>query len=199
MKRLFTVFILIVVISGIYLFFTAKGRQNKMVTLEEQVESQWGQVRNMYQRRADLIPNLVETVRGYKDFEQETLTQVTEARSKVGQITMSENILQNPQLMQQYANAQGQLGQMLSRLMVVVERYPDLKANEQFNNLMVQLEGTENRIARERQKFNEVARDYNTYIKQFPANIFANFFGFEPVAYFEGSEGIENAPQVDFN
>ncbi len=198
MRRISTLFILVILIGGIYVFFTAKGRQNKMVTLEESVEAQWGQVRNMYQRRADLIPNLVNTVQGYKDFEQETLTQVTEARSRVGQITVDENILQNPELMQQYANAQGQLGQTLSRLMVVVERYPDLKANEQFNSLMVQLEGTENRVARERQKFNDTAREYNTYIKQFPSNIFANFFGFEPVAYFEGSAGIENAPEVNF-
>jgi len=198
MKRFITIFFVLIVIGGAYLLFSAKNRQNTMVQLEEAVESQWGQVQNVYQRRADLIPNLVETVKGYKDFEQETLTQVTEARAKVGQVQIDKSILENPELMEKYANAQGELTRTLSRLLVVTERYPDLKANEQFNNLMVQLEGTENRIVRERQLFNEKAQSYNTYIKQFPSNLYANVFGFDEVAYFEGAEGVENAPKVEF-
>ena len=198
MRKFFTLFVLFLLLGGAYLFFSAKGKQNKMVQLKEGVEAQWGQVMNVYQRRADLIPNLVNTVKGYKDFEQETLVEVTEARAKVGQITVDKNILENPALMEKFNSAQGELGQTLSRLMVVSERYPDLKANEQFNNLMIQLEGTENRISQERRKFNESARGYNTYIKQFPTNIYASIFGFDETSYFEASPGAEDAPTVEF-
>lgn len=198
MKKFFILLLLFLVILGIVAYSTAKSRQNKMVTLHESVEAQWGQVQNVYQRRADLIPNLVQTVKGYSDFEQETLTRVTEARARVGQISVDSEVLDNPEKMKQFADAQSELGQTLSRLLVVTENYPDLKANENFQNLMVQLEGTENRITVERMKFNEAARDYNTYVKQFPTNIFAGLFGFETVEYFEGGSGIEEAPEVNF-
>ena len=198
MRKFFTLFVLFLILGAGMLYFSAKGKQNKMVQLKEGVESQWGQVMNVYQRRADLIPNLVNTVKGYKDFEQETLTQVTEARAKVGQITVDQSVLENPDLMKKFTAAQGELGQTLSRLMVVSERYPDLKSNEQFNALMVQLEGSENRIAQERRKFNEEARGYNTYIKQFPTNIYAGIFGFQETAYFEAEAGAEEAPTVEF-
>lgn len=181
------------------MYFNGKSNYNKMVTLQEDVEAQWGQVMNMYQRRADLIPNLVNTVKGYQDFEQETLTQVAEARAKVGQLTVSKEVLESPELMERFSESQNQLSQTLSRLLSVSENYPDLKANVNFQNLMTQLEGTENRIAVERMKFNETAKTYNSTIKQFPANIFAGFFNFEETAYFEADKGAETAPTVNFD
>jgi LemA protein len=170
---------------------------NRMVELDESVAAQWAQVENAYQRRADLIPNLVNTVKGYADFEQETLTQVIEARSKATGISINPENL-NAESLQQFQTAQDGLGSALSRLMVVVERYPELKANQNFLELQAQLEGTENRIAVERRKFNESTRGYNTYIRRFPKNIVASIFGFDKKGYFEAVEGSETAPTVEF-
>jgi len=170
---------------------------NTMVELDEGVGAQWAQVENAYQRRADLIPNLVNTVKGYADFEQETLTQVIEARSKATSINVDPSNL-NPQAIQQFQQAQEGLSSALSRLMVVVERYPDLKANQNFLELQAQLEGTENRISTERRKFNEATQQYNTYIRKFPKNLVAMIFNFEKKGYFEADSGAEKAPEVNF-
>jgi LemA protein len=169
------------------------------VTRQQAVESQWAQVENVYQRRADLIPNLVATVKGYASHETETLQAVTESRSKVGSMQLTPEMLNNPTAFQQFQQAQDGLTSALSRLMVVVERYPDLKANQNFLELQAQLESTENRITQERRRFNLAAQDYNTYIKQFPNNIFANFFNFNEKQYFQSAEGSEKAPVVDFS
>lgn len=170
---------------------------NRMVELDESVAAQWAQVENAYQRRADLIPNLVNTVKGYADFEKETLTRVIEARSKATGITVNPENL-NAESLQQFQAAQDGLSSALSRLMVVVERYPELKANQNFLELQAQLEGTENRIAVERRKFNDATRGYNTYIRRFPRNIVASIFSFDKKGYFEAAEGSEEAPKVEF-
>ena len=170
---------------------------NKMVRLDEAVKSQWAQVENVYQRRADLIPNLVNTVKGYADFEKSTLTQVIEARAKATSVQINADKL-DPQSLQKFQAAQDQLSSALARLMVVVERYPDLKANQNFLELQAQLEGTENRIAVERRKFNEETRKYNTYIKRFPQTLYARIFGFGEKGYFKAVQGAEKAPQVKF-
>lgn len=188
--------VVVAVILGMY----AVGVYNGLVGSEQAVEAQWAQVQNVYQRRADLIPNLVATVRGAANFEQETLRQVIEARSRVGQLTpqATEQILNDPQRFAQFQQAQDTLGQALSRLMVVVERYPELRSVAGFQDLMVQLEGTENRIATERRRFNEVAQSYNTQVRRFPAALFAGIMGFEPRPYFTAQPGSETAPKVDF-
>ncbi len=170
---------------------------NRMIQLEENIDASWAQVENVYQRRADLIPNLVNTVKGYAEHEQETLQGVIEARSKATGMNLSPDQL-NEENMQKFEQAQNQLSSALSRLMVVVERYPDLKANQNFRDLQAQLEGTENRIAVERRKFNEATRAYNTYIKQFPRNFIAGMFDFEPKPYFEADEGASEVPDVLF-
>lgn len=170
---------------------------NKIVRLDEGVAESWAQVENVYQRRADLIPNLVATVKGYAEHEKTALTDVVEARAKASSVNVNPEKL-DAQSLQQFEQAQGNLSSALSRLLVVVERYPDLKANQNFSELQAQLEGTENRIAVERRKFNEVAREYNTYIRQFPASIVANNRGFEKKAYFEAQAGSEKAPEVQF-
>ncbi|MFA0961003.1 LemA family protein [Roseivirga sp. BDSF3-8] len=170
---------------------------NSMVTKEEQVAQAWSQVENQYQRRADLIPNLVNTVKGYADFEQETLTNVIEARSKATSINVDADNL-NPDQIQQFQQAQEQLSGALSRLLVTVERYPELKANQNFSELQAQLEGTENRISVERGRFNEAVQEYNAYIRRFPQNITAGMFGFDKKGYFEASEGAETPPTVEF-
>lgn len=172
---------------------------NGLVEKQENVNQSWAQVENQYQRRADLVPNLVNTVQGAADFEQETLTQVIEARSKATSIQVSAEDLENPQKLQQYQQAQQQLSGALSRLLVTVEKYPELQANQNFRDLQVQLEGTENRIATERMRFNEAAETYNTSVKRFPTNIFANLFGFDKKAYFEAEEGAEEVPEVNFD
>ncbi len=186
----------LVVIFGLYLV----GVYNGLVGAEQAVEAQWAQVQNVYQRRADLIPNLVATVKGAANFEQSTLNQVVEARSRVGQISSqaTADILNDPQKFAQFQQAQDGLSSALSRLMVVVERYPELRAVQAFQNLMVQIEGSENRIAVERRSFNQVAQDYNTRIKRFPAALFARMMGFQPKAYFQAMPGAETAPRVDF-
>ncbi|OJV20665.1 MAG: LemA family protein [Bacteroidetes bacterium 41-46] len=189
---------LLVVLGAVLLVFLwAKNAFNSMVTKEEGVTSAWAQVENVYQRRADLIPNLVATVKGYAAHEQETLEGVVNARAKATQTTIDPTNLTEESL-KQFQAAQGELGSALQRLMVVVERYPDLKANQSFLELQAQLEGTENRITVERQKFNETARAYNTYIRQFPKNILSGIFGFERKAYFEAVQGAEEAPKVEF-
>jgi LemA protein len=170
---------------------------NGMVTMQESVTSQWGNVETSYQRRSDLIPNFVNTVKGAANFEQTTLTQVIDARSKVNSVTIDPTKMTSEN-MQQFQQAQGQLSSALSRLMVVVEQYPELKATQNFRDLQVELEGTENRISVERRKFNEVALVYNTYIKRFPQNVLAGMFGFQIKPYFEASEGAEKAPEVKF-
>ncbi|WP_347838714.1 LemA family protein [uncultured Draconibacterium sp.] len=186
--------LLIAVVSA--LLFSSCG-YNKMVEMDEQVTASWAQVENVYQRRADLIPNLVNTVKGYAAHEQETLTGVIEARSKATSVTVDPGNL-NPQTIQQFTQAQEGLSSALSRLMVVVERYPDLKANQNFMDLQAQLEGTENRIAVERRKFNQTTQAYNAYIRKFPRVIYAGWFGFEKKTYFEAQQGAEKAPEVQF-
>lgn len=170
---------------------------NGMVTMSEGVTSQWGNVETQYQRRADLIPNFVNTVKGAANFEQSTLTQVIEARAKATSVNIDPTKMTQAN-MQQFQQAQGELSSALSRLMVVVEKYPELKATQNFRDLQVELEGTENRISVERRKFNEVALSYNTYIKRFPQNFLAGMFGFQSKPYFEAAEGSEKAPVVQF-
>ena len=172
-------------------------KYNGFVSLEEGVTGQWANVENVYQRRTDLIPNLVATVKGYADFEQETLTGVIEARAKATSITVDPTNL-TPQSMAAFQEAQEGLSSALSRLMVTVERYPELKANQNFLELQAQLEGTENRIAVERRKFNEITRGYNTTIRKFPNSMIAGITGFEKKAYFEAVAGSETAPVVEF-
>lgn len=188
--------VVVILIVGLF----AMGTYNGLVTSQQAVEAQWGQVQNVYQRRADLIPNLVASVKGAANFEQSTLTQVIEARSRVGQISgqATQEILNDPQKFQQFQQAQDGLSSALSRLMVVVERYPELKAVAAFRDLMTQLEGTENRIAVERRSFNQVAQEYNTRVRKFPAALFASMFGFKPKPYFQAQAGAETAPTVDF-
>lgn len=183
------------VVLGIVLWGTKV--YNQMVSMQEGVKSQWGNVETQYQRRADLIPNFVNTVKGAAAFEQETLTQVIEARAKATQITLDPTKM-TAENMQQFQAAQGELSSALSRLMVVVEKYPELKATQNFRDLQVELEGTENRISVERRKFNEVAQGFNTFIKRFPQNFIAGMFGFTERPYFESMEGAEKAPQVQF-
>jgi len=191
------------VIGGILLVavFTVMwgvGVYNKLVAMDESVNGAWSQVQNQYQRRFDLIPNLVETVKGYASHEKETLENVVEARAKVGQMVISPDVLKNPQAFAMFEKAQGQLTSALSRLMVVTENYPNLKANENFLQLQAQLEGTENRIAVERRHFNEVVQSYNTTIKTVPTSMIAGFGGFTPKAYFAAQAGAESAPKVKF-
>lgn len=186
---------LALVVLGIVLWGTKI--YNGMVTMNEGVTSQWGNVETAYQRRSDLIPNFVNTVKGAANFEQTTLTQVIEARSKATSVTIDPTKM-TAENMQQFQQAQGQVTSALSRLMVVVEQYPQLKATQNFRDLQVELEGTENRISVERRKFNEVALSYNTYIKRFPQSFLAGMFGFQAKPYFESVEGAEKAPEVKF-
>lgn len=176
--------------------FSGCGSYNEMVTMDEAVTANWQQVENQYQRRLDLIPNLVNTVQGYADFEKSTILAVTEARAKIGQIKVDAS---NPESLKQFQEAQGQLGSAISRLLVVAEQYPNLKANQNFLDLQAQLEGTENRIANERRVFNESAQSLNSYIRRFPKNIWAGLFGIEKRAYFESDAGAEKAPTVKFD
>ena len=174
-----------------------KGTYNTMVTQDEGVKTAWSQVENQYQRRMDLIPNLVNTVKGYAAHEKETLEGVVSARAEATKTTIDPSNL-NEESMKKFQAAQGELSSALSRLMVILERYPDLKANQNFSELQAQLEGTENRISVERKRFNETAQTYNTYIRSFPTNILAGMFGFQPKAYFSAESGAEKAPKVEF-
>lgn len=196
MKKSYIVIgVIIVIVLGIFLWF--KGSYNQMVGRSEAVSAQWSNVENQYQRRADLIPNLVNTVKGYAEHEKTTLAEVVEARAKATQMQVNFDNL-DAQTIQKFNAVQGELSSALSRLMVSVERYPDLKANENFRDLQAQLEGTENRIAVERRKFNEEVQSYNKYIRFFPQNIVAGMFGFSSKPYFEAAEGTEKAPEVKF-
>lgn len=192
------VIVLVVLIFGA----TIVGTYNTLVQLDQGVQSQWAQVENVYQRRSDLIPNLVNTVKGAANFEQSTLTAVTEARSKVGQVTSGavENIARDPQAFARFQQAQDGLSSALSRLMVVSERYPELKATQNFRDLSVELEGTENRISVERMRFNESAQAFNTKRDTFPTVLIAGFFGarFQEKPYFKAQTGAEKAPEVKF-
>ncbi|MCH8325162.1 MAG: LemA family protein [Bacteroidetes bacterium] len=191
-------------IGGIFVLFIVmfflwgKNTYNNMVTFDESVTQSWSQVENQYQRRADLIPNLIATVKGYANFEKSVLLDVTEARSKVSQFTISKDVLNNPQAFQKFQALQGSLSGALSRLLVTVERYPDLKANQNFLQLQSQLEGTENRISVERRRFNQDVQKYNTTIKMFPASTIAGMFGFIPKQYFQATSGTEKPPTVKF-
>ncbi len=190
------VLVLVVVLSGLWL----AGRYNKMVELrsgENGYEKVWADLQAQYQRRSDLIPNLVATVKGYADFEQKTLTDVVEARAKATQITVDPSQL-TPAALEQFQSAQGELSQALGRLMVVAERYPDLKANQNFLELQSQLEGTENRISVARQRFNQAASAYNAYILKFPSNLIAGMFGFDRTTLFQADESAQAAPKVEF-
>ena len=186
-------------LGAVVLFFAYRSTYNSLVTLDEGVKAGWSQVENVYQRRADLVPNLVATVQGAADFERETLEAVIAARSRATSIQVSANDLQNPQALARFEAAQGALSSALSRLMVVVERYPDIKANQNFLSLQDELAGTENRIAVERRRFNEAAQGYNTRRRGFFTRMIAGWSGFDEAAYFEAEEGAETAPEVDFS
>ncbi len=191
------IIIIVIVLVGFLTYSWIKGTYNSMVTLTESVDKQWADVENVYQRRADLIPNLVSTVKGYASHEKETLEGVINARAKATSTTINAGEL-SPARIAAFQQAQDGLSSALSKLMVVVERYPELKANQNFLELQAQLEGTENRIAVERRKFNEAAQKYNTFIKLFPKNMLANMFDFEQKPYFEAQKGVETAPIVEF-
>jgi LemA protein len=200
-KKAFRVLISIgiVVVLILIIYGTFAGSYNKMVSMDEGVKSAWSQVENVYQRRMDLIPNLVETVKGYAAQERETFTAVTEARARAGGVMeVSDEVLNNPESFERFQRAQSELSGALQRLLVVTENYPDLKSNQNFLALQDQLEGTENRIAVERKRFNDSVRVYNTYIKQFPRMIIANLAGFDEKPYFAASEGADEAPEVRF-
>jgi len=177
----------LVILVVFLLYSSVKGIYNNMVTKEEKVNAQWAQVENVYQRKYDLIPNLVSVAKKYAEFEQETLTKVVEARSKATSINIDANNL-TPEQLQRFEQAQGQLNTSLGRLIATFERYPDLKANEQYKQLMDELSGSENRISVERRKYNEVVRDYNTYIRKFPQNLFAGVFNFQSKPLFSADE-----------
>ena len=184
-------------VIALALFGWVKNGYNGLVQSQESVETAWSQVENVYQRRADLIPNLVETVKGYAKHEQETLEGVIEARANATKVTIDPTNM-TPEDLKKYQEAQGEVTNALSRLIAVSESYPDLKANQNFLELQNQLEGTENRITVERQKFNEVAREYNTKRRTFPTNILASIFSFGEKPYFQSQEGADKAPKVDF-
>ncbi len=187
-----------VLIGGCTAGVTILNSYNTLVTKREVTKASWGQVENVYQRRADLVPNLVETARGYAIHENETFVAVTEARAKVGQVNIKADQIPDVASLAKFQQAQGELSNAMSRLMVVMEKYPDLKANDLFRDLMVQMEGTENRIAVERMRYNQSATDYNSTRNVFPANIIANWFNFEVFPYFKAEEGANKAPKVDF-
>ena len=194
-KGVIILIVVAVVVLGIFMW--VKSTYNGLVTKQESVESAWSQVENVYQRRADLVPNLVATVKGYAAHEKETLEGVVNARSKATQMSIDPTKLDEESL-KKFQSAQGELGNAIGRLLMITENYPDLKANENFKELQAQLEGTENRITVERQKFNESAKEYNTQIRHFPANIIAGMFGFDRTPYFEAKEGADEAPKVEF-
>lgn len=189
--------ILIIAVVGIFIYTKAVGTYNQFVQTEEVINGQWAEVETQYQRRADLIPNLVNTVKGYADFEQETLTEVVNARAKATSINLDPTNL-TPENIEAFQQAQDQLSGSLSRLLVTVEKYPDLKANQGFLDLQAQLEGTENRISVARRNFNQSVQSYNSNLRTFPNNVFAGWYGFETKGYFEAVAGAENAPTVQF-
>ena len=189
-----------IVVGVLVIVLSAGAIYNSLVGRSQEVDKQWAQVQNVYQRRADLIPNLVATVSGAAKFEKSTLTEITEARASVGQIRLDPNKApDDPAKLAEFQKAQDHLSSALSRLLVVVERYPDLKGTSNFRDLQAQLEGTENRITVERQKFNEAVQRYNTSVKSFPTVFLAGMFGFQPKPYFAAQEGAETPPKVEFD
>ena len=194
-KGIWILAIVLVLIFGIFFWF--KGTYNNLVERSQQVAGQWANVENQYQRRADLIPNLVNTVKGYAQHEESTLDGVVDARAKATQMQLNFSDL-NEQTLAKYAQAQGELSSALNRLMAISEAYPDLKANQNFLDLQTQLEGTENRIATERRRFNETVQSYNVYVQQFPRNLIAGMFGFTPKSFFAAEAGAQKAPEVKF-
>jgi LemA protein len=190
----------LLVVGGllVLLFLWGTGVYNNLVGLDEGVRGAWSQVESQYQRRADLIPNLVSTVKGFAEQEKDVLLGVTEARARVSQMTVTPEVLENPEAFAKFQAAQDNLSSALSRLLVVTENYPTLRSNENFLNLQTQLEGTENRIAVERRNFNQVVQSYNTTIRRFPASFIASFTGFKDKQYFQAQAGAENAPKVEF-
>ena len=200
MKKGCIIGLVIAAVLALFVFIIVSwgvGIYNRIVPMNEQVATQWSNVETQYQRRADLIPNFVNTVKGAAAFEQETLTRVIEARAKATSVTVDPSNI-TPEELQQFQAAQGEVSSALARLMVVVEQYPELKATQNFRDLQVELEGTENRISVARSNFNEAARAYNTFIRQFPNNIIAGLTKFTARPYFEAQEGAEKAPQVQF-
>ena len=195
-KKVWT-WVIVAAVVVLLVVFSVK-KYNNMVSMDESVQNAWSQVETQYQRRADLIPQLVNVVKGAADYERKTLEAVIEARSKATSIQLSADELTEENLAK-FQKAQDQLSSALSHLMAIREAYPELKANENFRDLQVQLEGSENRIAVARKDFNEAVKEYNAYIRRFPANIFAGMFGFDKKAYFKSAEGAENAPEVEFN
>ncbi|OYU96802.1 MAG: LemA family protein [Bacteroidetes bacterium B1(2017)] len=196
MKRS-NIILLVIGAALLLLVFNGCGSYNNMVSKQETVSSSWAQVENVYQRRSDLIPNLVNTVKGVANFEQKTLTDVINARASATQVKVDASKL-SPDQIQKFQASQGELSQALGRLMVVAEQYPQLRATENFKELQSQLEGTENRIAVERGKFNDVVKDYNSYIRKFPQVLYAGMFGFDKKGYFEAVAGADKAPEVKF-
>lgn len=188
---------IILIVLALLLFFGGCGSYNSLVGKQQNVENAWAKVQSSYQRRADLIPNLVNTVKGYADFEKSTLTQVIEARAKATSINIDPKNL-TPETMKEFQDAQGGLSSALGRLLVSVEQYPNLKANQNFLELQSQLEGTENRIKVARDEFNETVKEFNTKVQKFPSNLFAGIFGFKTRPYFESDKGAEKAPEVKF-
>ncbi|HEU5188405.1 MAG TPA: LemA family protein [Methylomirabilota bacterium] len=197
MKAIIVVLVVLLVVVG-GLFMWGVGVNNRLVASEQGVNAAWAQVQTVYQRRADLIPNLVETVKGFAAQERTVLEEVTKARASASQMTLTPEMLNDPNALRKFQEVQNQLGGALSRLLVTVERYPDLKSNQNFLALQSQLEGTENRIAVERRRYNEVVQGYNTQIRVFPASMVAAFRGFKEKAYFEAAPGSEAAPKVKF-
>ncbi|HUE96035.1 MAG TPA: LemA family protein [Longimicrobiaceae bacterium] len=197
MKPVF-VAVAIILLAVIGVSVWAVGISNALVTRDQGVNEKWAQVQNVYQRRADLVPNLVETVKGFAAQERTVLEEVTKARASVAGIKATPELVNDPQALRKFQQAQSELGGALSRLLVTVERYPDLKSNQNFLALQSQLEGTENRIAVERRRFNEEVRDYNTQVKRFPASLIASFGGFKEKAFFEGTVESQAAPKVKF-
>lgn len=187
----------LLLICTIVLPFLSSCGYNTMVEKQEAIDAQWAQVENVYQRRNDLIPNIVNTVKGYAQHEENAIAQVTDARAKLGGVSVNASEL-NEETLQKFQEAQDKMGSAISRLLMVQENYPDLKANENFLSLQAELEGAENRITVERKKFNEVTQDYNTYIKKFPHNIIASWFDFVQKPYFKASESALEVPKVEF-
>src|SRR6267143_3132859 len=193
---LLVIILFIAIVAGLALM----GTYNRLVKLQQGVDAQWAQVQNVYQRRADLIPNLVNTVQGAANFEKSTLTEVTNARASVGRVQIDPNHAPvDAAKLQDFQQSQGQLSNALSRLLVVSERYPELRATQNFQNLQAQLEGTENRISVERGNFNSAVQEYNTAVRTFPTNLFAGMLGFQARPFFEAQAGAEKAPTVNFN
>jgi LemA protein len=198
MKKALGLTLIIIAAVVILAAMTFGGIYNRLVITDETVKSAWGQVQNVYQRRLDLVPNLVETVKGYAAHEQETFQGVVDARAKISQLNLSSDIINDPELFAKFQQAQGNLSSTLSRLLAVVENYPDLKASANFLALQTQLEGTENRVAVERHRYNETARAFNTLRRVFPNVVVANVMGFKEKAYFQADEGAAKAPAVKF-